>query len=105
MSLYAASKSAVRCSARSWAQGLGGRGARVNVLSPGPVETEGFRESQGETPGEAERTVNAWATTPRPYGEADRDASAALFLATDESSFVTGRDLHGDGGMAIRRPA
>ncbi|MFD5050824.1 SDR family oxidoreductase [Streptomyces tendae] len=75
MSLYAASKSAVHCSARSWAQGLGGRGDRVNGLSPGPVE------------------------------EAGRDASEALFLANDESCFVTGRELHVDGGMTTRRPA
>ncbi|MER5556752.1 SDR family oxidoreductase [Streptomyces sp. NPDC002793] len=84
---------------------MGGRGARVNGLSPGPIETGGFRESQGETSGEAERTGNAGPRPPRSYGEAGRDASAALFLATDESSFVTGRELHVDGRMTIRRPA
>ncbi|MGC0379657.1 NAD(P)-dependent dehydrogenase (short-subunit alcohol dehydrogenase family) [Streptomyces sp. SAI-229] len=103
MSLYAASKAAVHSLARSWAQELGGRGIRVNVLSRGPAETEGFRESQGATPEEAERAGERFAalTSLGCMGKPAETASAAFLLATDESSFVTGRELHADGGMAI----
>ncbi|MFE1023748.1 SDR family NAD(P)-dependent oxidoreductase [Streptomyces sp. NPDC058818] len=103
MSLHAASKAAVHSLARSWAQELGGRGIRVNVLSPGPIETGGFRESQGETPEEADRAGGRFAamTSLGRMGKPAETASAALFLATDESSFVTGRELHVDGGLAI----
>jgi len=101
MSIYAATKAAIRNFARSWALELAPRGIRVTALCPGPVDTPslgGFRE-QFEKDGASERDV---AVPLGRLGDAEDVAAAALFLATAPSSFVTGSDLIVDGGMAVR---
>jgi NAD(P)-dependent dehydrogenase (short-subunit alcohol dehydrogenase family) len=95
-SVYSATKAAVRNFARSWAQDLRGTGIRVNVLSPGPTRTDLALDVVGVEAFEA-----MGATTPLGrLGEPVETAGAAAFLASDDSSFMTGSELFVDGGMA-----
>jgi NAD(P)-dependent dehydrogenase (short-subunit alcohol dehydrogenase family) len=101
-SIYSASKAAVRNLARSWIMDLKGTGIRVNVLSPGPVRTPGLVGLAGEEALlQQELLDNFAALVPLGrVGEADEIALAALFLASDDSSFVNGSELFADGGIA-----
>jgi NAD(P)-dependent dehydrogenase (short-subunit alcohol dehydrogenase family) len=98
---YSASKAAVRSFARTWTLELKDRGIRVNTLSPGPVDTP-IIDSQFETREEADKLRETFSQA-IPLGRMGRPeelAAAALFLASDDSSFVAGIDLPVDGGMA-----
>ncbi len=96
-SIYAASKAAVRSLARGWTTDLKGTGIRVNVLSPGPIETPGMKTLTG---GSQEVLDGMAAMVPlERLGVPENVARAALFLASDESSFVAGADLLVDGGI------
>lgn len=101
-SVYSASKAAVRNFARSWILDLKDRGIRVNTLSPGPTQTPGLVDLAG--PDEAQRQgLLDYLTTQIPIGrmgQPDDIAKAALFLASDDSAFVTGIELFVDGGTA-----
>jgi NAD(P)-dependent dehydrogenase (short-subunit alcohol dehydrogenase family) len=93
--VYSASKAAVRSFARTWANELAPRGIRVNVVSPGPTDTAMMADTTDE--------VRTALTNMIPLGRLarpDEVASAALFLASDESSFTTGGELYVDGGAA-----
>ena len=95
-SIYSASKAAVRNLARSWAQDLRGTGIRVNVLSPGPTLTELAAEVVGR-----DAMIEMGSTTPIGHvGEPSEVAAAAAFLASSDSSFMTGSELFTDGGLA-----
>lgn len=95
-SVYSASKAAVRNLARSWAQDLRGTGIRVNVLSPGPTLTELAAEVVGR-----DAMIEMGATTPIGHvGDPSEVAAAAAFLASSDSSFMTGSELFTDGGLA-----
>jgi NAD(P)-dependent dehydrogenase (short-subunit alcohol dehydrogenase family) len=95
-SMYSASKAAVRNLARSWAQDLRGTGVRVNVLSPGPTLTELAAEVVGR-----DAMIEMGATTPIGHvGDPAEVAAAAAFLASSDSSFMTGSELFTDGGLA-----
>ncbi|MGE7204205.1 SDR family NAD(P)-dependent oxidoreductase [Sphingomonas sp. NPDC019816] len=95
-SVYSASKAAVRNLARSWAQDLRGTGIRVNVLSPGPTLTELAAEVVGR-----DAMIEMGATTPIGHiGDPAEVAAAAAFLASSDSSFMTGSELFTDGGLA-----
>ncbi|NYT41463.1 glucose 1-dehydrogenase [Sphingomonas sp. R-74633] len=100
--VYAGSKAAIGAFARSWALELKDRGIRVNLLSPGPTDTE-ILGKLGVTP-EQRPAFEAQMAAAIPLGRLGRPeelASAALFLASDMSSFVTGVNLRVDGGMAL----
>lgn len=99
-STYAATKAALRSFVRTWAAELNPRGIRANTLSPGVIDTP-MLDSQG-TPEEAAalRQAYASATPMGRLGRPEEMASAALFLASDESSFMTGADLVDDGGIS-----
>jgi NAD(P)-dependent dehydrogenase (short-subunit alcohol dehydrogenase family) len=93
--VYGATKAAIRCFVRSWTVELKDRGIRSNVLSPGPIDTPLVGQQPEET---IERIVS---TIPMGrMGEPDEIAKAALFLASDDSSFITGIELFVDGGRA-----
>lgn len=100
-SVYSATKAAVRSFARNWTLDLKGRGIRVNAISPGVVPTPGY-ELLGLTPEQVQAFVDVQAQN-IPLGRVgtpDEIAKAVVFLASDDSSFVTGIELFVDGGMA-----
>jgi NAD(P)-dependent dehydrogenase (short-subunit alcohol dehydrogenase family) len=99
-SAYAATKAALRSFARTWAMELKDRGIRVNTLSPGAIETP-MLNTQFETKEETDALKAGFAAmTPLGrIGRADEMASAALFLASSDSSYSTGIDLVADGGL------
>ena len=99
---YSAAKAAVRSYARTWAAEFGDRGLRVNVLSPGPIDTliiDGQAEYFGQDPVALRTHMSALVPLGR-LGLPEEIANGALFLASDESSFMTGAELCIDGGMA-----
>lgn len=95
-SVYSASKAAIRNLARGWAVDLRGTGIRVNVLSPGPTRTELAMEVVGEDALDA-----LGATTPLGrIGDPSETGAVAAFLASSDSSFMTGSEVFVDGGLA-----
>jgi NAD(P)-dependent dehydrogenase (short-subunit alcohol dehydrogenase family) len=101
LSVYSATKAAVRSFARSWTVDLKGRKIRVNAISPGPIDTPGI-DSLGKNAEERKQFKAAMiATVPMGrLGSSDEIAKAAVFLASDDSSFVTGIEMFVDGGSA-----
>lgn len=100
--VYAATKAALRSFARTWAVDLKGRNIRVNVVSPGTVVTPAYKSELGMTDDQIEGFV-AQAAAVTPLGRAgtpDEIAKAVVFLASDDSSYVTGTELFVDGGAA-----
>jgi NAD(P)-dependent dehydrogenase (short-subunit alcohol dehydrogenase family) len=100
LSVYAATKAAVRNFARSWIQDLKGRGIRVNVLSPGPTRTPGLAVLGDGQGAEAFFEHEAARVPMGRLGDPDEIGNAAVFLASDASSFVNGAELFVDGGEA-----
>jgi NAD(P)-dependent dehydrogenase (short-subunit alcohol dehydrogenase family) len=101
LSLYSASKAAVRSFARSWANDLRSRKIRVNALSPGytrtPIMENGLKLSEEQIAGLYE---HAKETVPLGYvAQPDEIASAALFLASSEAGYINGVELMVDGGL------
>ncbi len=96
--VYAASKAAIRSFGRTWAAELVDKGIRVNTLVPGPVHTPGLAGLA--SPGEEQRLLTDMASTVPMgrLGRPDEIASAVVFLASDQSSFMTGAELFIDGG-------
>ncbi|WP_213764235.1 SDR family oxidoreductase [Caballeronia sp. dw_19] len=100
-SVYSASKAAIRNFARSWILDLAPRKIRVNVLVPGATSTPGWHGLATSEAASKEMIKFVQTTTPLGrLGEPAETASAALFLASDDSSFVTGSELFVDGGSA-----
>ncbi len=99
--VYGATKAGVRSFARTWAEELKDRGIRVNVVSPGATDTP-IIDGQFATKEQADSARAAFAerTPLGRIGRPDELASAVLFLASDDSSFITGIDLQVDGGLA-----
>ena len=97
---YSATKAALRSYVRTWTAEFAKRGIRANVISPGPVETPIF-DKQFPTKEAADALREQFkARIPLGrMGRAEEVASAALFLASDESSFISGIDLPVDGGL------
>jgi NAD(P)-dependent dehydrogenase (short-subunit alcohol dehydrogenase family) len=100
--VYAATKAALRSFARTWAVDLKGRNIRVNVVSPGTVVTAGYKTELGLSDEQIEQfKAQAAATTPLGRtGTPEEIAKAVLFLASNDSSFITGIELFVDGGAA-----
>ena len=100
-SVYSASKAGIRNFARSWILDLAPRKIRVNVLSPGATSTPGWHGLAASEDAHQDMVSFVKSTTPLGrLGEPEESASAALFLASDDSSFVTGSELFVDGGSA-----
>ena len=98
-SIYAASKAAIRNFARGWIVDLSPRRIRVNVLVPGATLTPGWRALSPTE--EAHQAFVAMSEASTPLGRMatpEEIAGAALFLASDDSSYVNGSELHADGG-------
>lgn len=100
-SVYSATKAALRNFARSWALDLKGTGIRVNVVSPGPISTPGLDQALEGT-GQKDALIDGMVEQ-LPLGrigQPEEVAAAVLFLASDESSFMTGSEMFVDGGFA-----
>lgn len=101
MGIYSATKAAVRSLARTWSGELVGQGVRVNVISPGPIETpiysklglpaQDLEQMAGQIVGQIPMAR---------FGHADEIAKVALFLASDDSTYILGENILVDGGMA-----
>jgi NAD(P)-dependent dehydrogenase (short-subunit alcohol dehydrogenase family) len=97
-SVYSATKAAVRSFARSWTSDLKDRRIRVNALSPGYIDTTPWQSSDVA---EVRANIEASGSVPlRRFGTADEVAKVVVFLASDDSSYVTGTELFVDGGVA-----
>jgi NAD(P)-dependent dehydrogenase (short-subunit alcohol dehydrogenase family) len=95
-SIYSATKAAIRNLARSWALDLRGTDIRVNVLSPGPTKTELAAEVLGE---DGIAAIGASTVLGR-MGDPSETGAVAAFLASSDSSFMTGGEVFVDGGLA-----
>ena len=100
-SVYSATKAAVRSFARTWTTDLKPRRIRVNAISPGPIDTPGLSELLASSEvGEQRRKTLANVVPLGRLGTPDEIAKAVVFLASDDSSYMTGTELFVDGGFA-----
>jgi NAD(P)-dependent dehydrogenase (short-subunit alcohol dehydrogenase family) len=100
-SVYAATKAVARSFARTWTTDLKPRRVRVNAISPGSIDTPGLDGLLASAPaGEERRKMISAATPLGRLGTADEIAKAAVFLASDDASYITGIELFVDGGFA-----
>ena len=95
MSVYGASKAALRSFARTWLVELKDRKIRVNVMSPGPIDTPAMENMPPEMKEQFRSMIPR-----KELGRPEEIATAVLFLASDDSSFVNGSELSVDGGLA-----
>jgi len=100
-SVYSATKAAIRSFARTWTTDLKDRHIRVNVVSPGATDTPGLSELLGSSQvGEQRRKMISTSIPLGRLGTPDEIAKAVVFLASDDSSYVSGVELFVDGGLA-----
>jgi len=100
-SVYSATKAAVRSFARTWTTDLKDRHIRVNAVSPGPIDTPGLSDLAASTGAGEQRLKTLASSVPLGrLGTPDEIAKAVVFLASDDSSYVTGTELFVDGGIA-----
>ena len=101
--VYAATKAACTALARSWSTALAERNIRVNAVAPGPIDTN-FVERTGMSEEEQEKFAEQIKKQVplRRFGEASEVAKVALFLLSDDASYVTGSEYFVDGGMTKR---
>jgi NAD(P)-dependent dehydrogenase (short-subunit alcohol dehydrogenase family) len=100
-SVYSATKAAVRSFARTWTTDLKERHIRVNAVSPGSTDTPGLNDLLASSPVGEERRKMISAIVPLGrLGTPDEIAKAVVFLASDDSSYITGAELFVDGGFA-----
>ena len=100
-SVYSATKAAVRSFARTWTTDLKARRIRVNAVSPGATDTPGLNDLWGSSEVGQERIRLVSTVTPLGrLGTPDEVAKAVVFLASDDSSYITGSELFVDGGFA-----
>jgi NAD(P)-dependent dehydrogenase (short-subunit alcohol dehydrogenase family) len=99
--VYSATKAAIRSFARTWTTDLKDRRIRVNAVSPGTTDTPGLSEllASSQT-GEQRKALIATGIPLGRMGTPDEIAKAVVFLASDDSSYITGTELFVDGGFA-----
>lgn len=99
MSIYGATKAAVRNLVRSWISDLKGSGIRINIVSPGPTNTDSLRIAFGDHAKEGMEFLTNKSPIGR-IGEPEEVAEVAAFLASDAASYVNGIELFADGGAS-----
>jgi NAD(P)-dependent dehydrogenase (short-subunit alcohol dehydrogenase family) len=100
-SVYSATKAAVRSFARTWTTDLRDRRIRVNAVSPGSIDTPGLSGLLASSPTGEQRAKMISNSIPLArFGTPDEIAKAVVFLASDDSSYITGAELFVDGGFA-----
>ncbi len=100
-SVYSATKAAVRSFARTWTTDLKDRRIRVNAVSPGPINTPGLNGLAASTGAGEEQLKKLSGSVPLGrLGTPDEIAKAVVFLASEDSSYITGTELFVDGGFA-----
>jgi len=100
-SVYSATKAAIRSFARTWTTDLKGRRIRVNAVSPGVIDTPGLNELMGSTEAGQQRLRTIASSVPLGrLGTPKEIARAVVFLASDDSGYITGIELFVDGGFA-----
>ena len=100
-SVYSATKAAIRSFARTWTTDLKDRRIRVNAVSPGSIDTPGLNNllASSETGEQRKKMISSSVPLGR-LGRPEEIAKAVVFLASDDSSYVTGTELFVDGGFA-----
>jgi len=100
-SVYSATKAAVRSFARTWTTDLKDRRIRVNAISPGSIDTPGLSDllASSATGEQRKKMISTMVPLGR-LGTPDEIAKAVVFLASDDSSYITGIELFVDGGFA-----
>ncbi|QDH66729.1 SDR family NAD(P)-dependent oxidoreductase [Pseudomonas azotoformans] len=99
LSVYGATKAALRTLVRSWTLDIKGRGVRINLLSPGPVDTPSLRHMLAEHAEAVIESLSEKSTIGR-IGQAHEIGTAVAFLASDAASYVNGVELFADGGAS-----
>ncbi|WP_296185803.1 SDR family NAD(P)-dependent oxidoreductase [Pseudomonas sp. UBA1879] len=99
LSVYGATKAALRSLVRSWILDIKGSGVRINLLSPGPVDTDSLRNMLGSDADSILEFLNDKSTLGR-IGQADEIGKAVAFLASNDSSYINGVELFADGGAS-----
>jgi NAD(P)-dependent dehydrogenase (short-subunit alcohol dehydrogenase family) len=100
-SVYSATKAAIRSFARTWTTDLKDRRIRVNAVSPGTIDTPGLSNllASSEAGEQRKKMISSSVPLGR-FGTSDEIAKAVVFLASDDSSYITGTELFVDGGFA-----
>jgi NAD(P)-dependent dehydrogenase (short-subunit alcohol dehydrogenase family) len=99
LSVYGATKAALRTLVKSWILDIKGSGVRINLLSPGPVDTDSLRNMLAEHAEEVIKSLSEKSTIGR-IGQAHEIAAAVAFLASDAASYINGVELFADGGAS-----
>jgi NAD(P)-dependent dehydrogenase (short-subunit alcohol dehydrogenase family) len=100
-SVYSATKAAIRSFARTWTTDLKDRHIRVNAVSPGAIDTPGLNELLTSSQvGEQRRKMISTSVPLGRLGSPDEIAKSVVFLASDDSSYISGVELFVDGGFA-----
>jgi len=99
LGVYGATKAALRALVRSWILDIKGSGIRINLLSPGPVDTQSLRSMLAENADQVIRELSEKSTLGR-IGEAQEIGRAVAFLASDAASYINGAELFADGGAS-----
>lgn len=99
MSVYGATKAALRAMVRSWILDIKGAGVRINILSPGPVDTQSLRDFLPEPVDAILQSLRDRSPIGR-IGRTEEIAKAVIFLASDDAGYINGAEIFADGGAS-----